>query len=275
MSRFVTFTVGGIYTNEDITEMFKCGNTGGMRRSHATNSLVIVSDHTKDLYDDKWIDNILHYTGMGKKGDQTLSRQNKTLAESNETDIEVHLFEVLAPKEYIYRGEVYLASEPYREIQKDEDGNKRSVLMFPLALIKEDTLIEATLIKKLLEGKEHRARRSSDNKVRLRAIENQSDIVSRREVFSTIYLRDVYVSEYAKRRANGYCQLCEQAAPFLNNDGRPYLETYHINWISQGGSDTIDNTVALCPNCHRKMHILNDEKDKQYLLNKIRNETND
>ena len=40
---------------------------GGMRRSLTTNSLVIVSDHTKELYDDKWVDDVLHYTGMGKK----------------------------------------------------------------------------------------------------------------------------------------------------------------------------------------------------------------
>lgn len=24
--------------------------------------------------------------------------------------------------------------------------------------------------------------------------------------------------------------------------------------MSEGGSDTIGNTVALCPNCHRKLH---------------------
>ncbi|WP_296863638.1 HNH endonuclease [Thermosyntropha sp.] len=29
----------------------------------------------------------------------------------------------------------------------------------------------------------------------------------------------------------------------------------HIEWLSRGGTDTIDNTVALCPNCHRKMHV--------------------
>lgn len=24
-------------------------------------------------------------------------------------------------------------------------------------------------------------------------------------------------------------------------------------WLSNDGEDTIDNTIALCPNCHRKM----------------------
>ena len=39
-----------------------------------------------------------------------------------------------------------------------------------------------------------------------------------------------------------------------------------IQWLSEGGLDSIDNCVALCPNCHRKMHVVNDPKDKQVLL---------
>ncbi|WP_327786927.1 hypothetical protein [Metaclostridioides mangenotii] len=29
----------------------------------------------------------------------------------------------------------------------------------------------------------------------------------------------------------------------------------------------MDNTVALCPNCHKKMHILNLDKDVEHLSN--------
>ena len=106
-----------------------------MRRSKATNSLVIISDHTKGLYEDKWFGDVLHYTGMGKNGDQDLNfMQNKTLAESDRNGVEVHLFEVLVPTEYIYRGLVSLAGKPYQEIQKGEDGVPRKVWMFPLKL---------------------------------------------------------------------------------------------------------------------------------------------
>ena len=31
--------------------------------------------------------------------------------------------------------------------------------------------------------------------------------------------------------------------------------------MADGGRDEIDNVVAICPNCHRKMHVLNDEVD--------------
>ena len=81
-----------------------------------------------------------------------------------------------------------------------------------------------------------------------------------------IYHRDPVIAAYVKNRANGHCQLCGAVAPFLDQNGEPYLECHHIQWLSEGGLDSIDNCVALCPNCHRKMHIVNDPKDKQVLL---------
>ncbi len=69
MSFKPSFSIGDTVTNEDIRLAFQCGNMGGMRRSHKTNTLVIISDHTKGLYEDKWIGDELHYTGMGKSGD--------------------------------------------------------------------------------------------------------------------------------------------------------------------------------------------------------------
>ena len=53
-------------------------------------------------------------------------------------------------------------------------------------------------------------------------------------------------------------------APFKTKDGTPYLETHHIVWLSNGGEENPDNTVALCPNCHRKMHSLNLKKDRDF-----------
>ncbi len=37
-----------------------------------------------------------------------------------------------------------------------------------------------------------------------------------------------------------------------------------------GGDDSLDNTVALCPNCHRKMHVVNDENDKAKLEQRVK-----
>lgn len=73
--------------------------------------------------------------------------------------------------------------------------------------------------------------------------------------------RSAKVSAYVKERANGVCQLCNKPAPFYNKKGEPYLECHHIIWIANGGADEPSNAVALCPNCHRKMHNLDDASD--------------
>lgn len=77
---------------------------------------------------------------------------------------------------------------------------------------------------------------------------------------TTQYRRNEYIAADAKKRAAGKCQLCDKTS-FLDKQGNTYLEVHHIVWLSQGGADALENVVALCPNCHRKMHINPEEKD--------------
>lgn len=270
MSNFCTFKIGEEVSNSQIINVFKCGNMGGMRRSRVTNSLMIISDHTKGLYEDKWDRYILHYTGMGKSGDQKINfAQNKTLTQSNENGIEVHLFEVFEATKYIYRGEVKLVAGPYQDRQKGEDGVERSVWMFPLKLLERNQTIPLDIIKRNQEVKEKKARRLSESDLRDRIKAKIGGESSVRNISSIVYDRDADIAEYAKRRAKGICQLCEQNAPFKKQNGEPYLECHHIIPLSEGGSDTVNNTVALCANCHRKMHSLNLNKDRLFLKRKV------
>jgi len=55
--------------------------------------------------------------------------------------------------------------------------------------------------------------------------------------------------------ACGYCEICELPAPFNTNAGRPFLEVHHKKPLAEGGKDTVENTVALCPNCHSEAHF--------------------
>ena len=130
---------------------------------------------------------------------------------------------------------------------------------------------ELNYLKELLERKEELIRKKV-HKLSLEELEFRTRFSykesSRREVLSAVYERDQNVSEYAKRKANGICQLCNQPAPFRNLDGEPHLESHHIERLADDGLDTIENTVALCPNCHRKMHILNLPTDVAILKEK-------
>jgi 5-methylcytosine-specific restriction protein A len=83
------------------------------------------------------------------------------------------------------------------------------------------------------------------------------------------FVRSEYVTEYAKRRANGICDLCKEPAPFVVN-GRPFLECHHIQRLADNGEDSPTNTVALCPNCHRRMHHAATDADLLMLKNRAR-----
>lgn len=69
-----------------------------------------------------------------------------------------------------------------------------------------------------------------------------------------VYARDPRVRAFVLQRASGVCESCEFPAPFETESGLPYLEVHHIVPLADGGSDTVENAAALCPNCHRRAH---------------------
>lgn len=74
-------------------------------------------------------------------------------------------------------------------------------------------------------------------------------------VTTTDFKRNPDVIAEVRKRANGVCEGCNNVAPFpRKKDGSPYLEVHHIVMLSDGGDDTVQNALALCPNCHRKAH---------------------
>ncbi len=254
--------IGEEIKNDRLCEIYKCSGQGGMRRSKKTNTLVIVSKHVRRIYDDRLIGETLHYTRMGLEGDQEIHRsQNKTLKESARNGVELHLFEKFKETNYTFRGRVRLEDEPYEEKQPDEKGNIRRVWRFQLKLVeKDDFTLDIGILRSLQEKKEKKVKKLSKEELEQR-IQFGTEFPGYREVRSKSFERNAAVSELAKRRANGKCQLCDQNAPFLTKDGTPYLETHHIIWLAKGGKDSPENTVAICPNCHRRMHSLNLDSD--------------
>ena len=76
----------------------------------------------------------------------------------------------------------------------------------------------------------------------------------------TQYARDPAVKAWVLSAAKDCCELCTAPAPFEDADGTPFLEVHHVRRLADGGSDTVSNTVALCPNCHRALHYSRDAK---------------
>ncbi len=71
-----------------------------------------------------------------------------------------------------------------------------------------------------------------------------------------VFNRNADVVAEALLRSHGKCELCGEPAPFIRaSDGTPYLEVQHRIRLADGGDDTVENAVAVCPNCHRRQHF--------------------
>lgn len=253
--------VGHEYTNEKISQIFKCSTQGGMRRSHSTLALVLTSHHDdpNNAYIDYWQDDIFYYTGMGMEGDQSLDyAQNKTLANSNSNGVIVYLFEVFSSGQYTYRGIVKLIAEPFLKDEVDFARKKRKVWKFPLKLINGDLLPDG-FIKKEQQRLRNNIGPITDQEL-LEKVTSFDGIARSRRTTTITYEYNPFVREYVFRRANGFCELCGQPAPF-EVQGRPYLKTYHLKQLSKKGLDVPQNVAALCPNCYERLNQLNDKQD--------------
>ncbi len=256
--------------NKELCRIFTVNNSSGMRRSVKNNCLVLIAYHTNQKYNDRWESGgkEFHYTGMGMEGDQRLDyAQNKVLYESNASKTKIYLFEVFNQNEYTYQGNVILEREPYRERQEDKNHHLRNVYIFPLKLkdSKSQSPIELSDINNLQESQKKNIKKYSDSELRKIIINSPKKLPGERRVVSTHYERNQHIVEYTKRLSNGVCDLCDEQAPFKNRKNEPYLEVHHINWLAKGGEDSMMNVAALCPNCHKKMHILKNKAEIEKL----------
>ncbi|KXZ71096.1 HNH endonuclease [Acinetobacter venetianus] len=117
-------------------------------------------------------------------------------------------------------------------------------------LFHEETLDE---IKKF----EERINESLDtsSEIRKQRLSKANKTPSQYKVEIVVFNRNPDVVAEVLLRAKGICESCNLVAPFIREkDGMPYLEVHHKIRLADGGEDTVENAVAICPNCHRKAH---------------------
>ncbi len=163
----------------------------------------------------------------------------------------------------------------------DITGSPRKVWKFPLTLSEKQILSRSDVLKDIQEQKERFVAKQPYNQIKDFAFkvseENEKYYVrsngknkTYRKAVTKIYDEDPYISQYAKNLAKGICSLCHEKAPFIDKNNQPYLIAHRIEPLSQGGPDTIENTVAVCPNCHERLKILNSDEDKVRLRKVIK-----
>jgi len=74
------------------------------------------------------------------------------------------------------------------------------------------------------------------------------------------FIRDPNVIAWVLVMAAGVCEACDEPAPFVRDDGEPYLEVHHVRPLAEGGPDSADNAIAVCPTCHRRLHYGSDKE---------------
>ena len=145
-------------------------------------------------------------------------------------------------------------------IQKDVKEKQRILELLdsnerPQAIVSEFEII--------MDLEEAKAKQLSPEKLAVQIKDRKSK--KPQKIEAVMYYRCPYVKEMVKRIAEGKCQMCGKEAPFYDKDKVPYLEEHHVKRLADGGSDTMDNVVAICPNCHRKVHVLNDGENNNIL----------
>lgn len=66
--------------------------------------------------------------------------------------------------------------------------------------------------------------------------------------------------------AQNRCEGCGAGPAFEKVGGTGYWELHHVQPLAEGGPDTVENAVCLCPNCHRAMHFARNASERREAL---------
>ena len=111
---------------------------------------------------------------------------------------------------------------------------------------------------KFIENFERQIQESSkdEDEIRRKRLQNAPRMPEKVSMTKTGFKRNPDVVVEAMKRANGFCEACGKPAPFIRaSNGTPYLEIHHKVSLADKGEDTVENAIALCPNCHREIHF--------------------
>jgi 5-methylcytosine-specific restriction protein A len=247
------FELGKVYRRKDLHEEFGGQEQGGIVTPRSFPLIFLITGEGGADYgylDEEHNDGTFLYYGEGQEGPMTFVRGNRAIRDHALTGRDLHLFEKVPPAHLRYRGQFACAGYETVPDVPDINGSPRSALAFQLAPVVGDDADEQTAASEVAG--------LSLEALRQAALEPPSDDDSSTEAKRKTYKRSAAVRAYVLARANGVCEGCSAAAPFLTPAGRPYLEPHHTRRISDGGPDHPAAVIALCPTCHRRAHYADD-----------------
>jgi 5-methylcytosine-specific restriction protein A len=212
-------------------------------------------------YDDKFQrDGTFWYTGEGQVGDMELTRGNLALRNQGIDQKQVFLFQDLGRAKVQFVGEAFYLGH-HTEDRIDSEKNLRKAIVFELGLECPIQYGNPTVVREAITANLPRlAKRDSLRELRQLAIERSTQSTDVSYQRRHVYIRSEAVRRYVLGRAGGRCEGCRNEAPFKDRKGQPYLEPHHTARLADGGPDHPAFVIALCPNCHRRVHHAKDGK---------------
>ena len=263
------FEVGQAYNRWELHDVFGGQRYSGIATPADYSQIFLFTGDSGEEYgyeDEFQPDGTFLYSGEGADGDMEMEGGNQAIRSHRDSNEDLHLFEDTEyPWIVTYVGQFEYVGHQWDTLE-DKEGDERQAIRFRLEPVGgTDVEIESGTPSSLsVEDLFQKAKESSPTE---RSRTSQSSGSGSRRTYS----RSEVVKEFALRTADGVCQGCDEEAPFLDKDGEPFLEVHHLHRRSDGGPDNPENVIALCPNCHRRVHQgKNGDQFNQKLIEKAR-----
>ena len=272
------FEIGKIYNRRaDIHGRYKGQQYGGIATPANHPYIFIFTGDSGSEYgyiDDFDPNGTFKYTGEGQEGDMKMSKGNLAISHHQKNNKEMLLFESTSQGFVRFLGYCNYVFHHIEE-RPDRNGELRNAIVFHLDIVNTQNIDTAqTLTSKVVEAPKavyitKPSKGKSLQQLREIALSSTPTHASTQEKIQSIQNRSTAIKLYAKKRANGICEGCNEIAPFETKSG-PYLEVHHLTRLADGGADLPQNVIALCPTCHRKAHYsLNYLEFNNQLINKV------
>jgi 5-methylcytosine-specific restriction protein A len=200
--------------------------------------------------DEQLEDGTILYFGEGQEGDMTFDHGNLAVRDHAENGKDLFLFRKVRQGYVRFVGQFVCGGYEIRPDVRDRNGNPRNAIVFQLIPHDQLAAVESG------GGDTSAGELDSHDLSELRraALEGAAQGASRADARATVWRRSNAVRRYVLVRADGRCEGCGIAAPFVRVDGSPYLEPHHTRRLTDSGPDHPAHVIALCPTCHSRVH---------------------
>lgn len=227
---------GGICTPKSVRAIFLF--TGGSGTAHG--------------YDDGWLPSgVFRYFGEGQAGDMQFVRGNQAIRDHAATGKALHLFAESRRGHVRYEGEMTCGGFEFVPGAPDTNNASRTAIAFHLVPVSDSPPLTPDAE---VQAADELSPTTDLDTLRSRAYDSRPQPTEPTESLRKVHRRTRIVRTYVLRRAAGTCEGCAKPAPFLDKIQQPFLEAHHVSMLSDGGPDLPNAVIALCPDCHRRVH---------------------